>query len=186
LKRVVSNIFAAGLAAALLSACSGAGGTMTPVAGGTRAISDKGSGGGGGNNNGDGNNGGGNNQGSSLSASPNVLVVKPGVPTTFVANSGSGHEIDATVLDPSCVVVSPSAQQPVSTGGGNHVATFTVTSNGTACSTTITLTANSGNTASVAVTVNGKQAQTPAPAPSAAPAAPPAATAPPAAAPPAA
>jgi hypothetical protein len=145
LRRFVLSICAAGMAAAILSACSGGGGAAS-VPGSTRTISDKG----------------GSNQVSDVSATPTVLTfAAAGVSATFVVNSGSGHEISATVADPSCASVSPAAQKPDSQGGGNHTATFTVTSvNAAGCSTTITLVANGHNTASVAVTV---AAPTPAP-----------------------
>jgi hypothetical protein len=125
------------MAVAVLSACSGGGTSSVPT--GVRSVSDKG----------------GSNHVSDLSAAPNALTFAgAGISATFVANSGSGHEISATVADPSCASVSPDTQKPDSQGGGNHTATFTVTSiNGAGCSTTIALTANGHNTASVAVTV---------------------------------
>src|SRR5471032_1806450 len=128
---------AASMAAAILSACSGGG--TSPISTGARSISDKG----------------GISHVSDVSVSPNVLTfAAAGVSATFVVNSGSGHEITATVADPSCATVSPATQKPDSQGGGNHTATFTVTSvNGAGCSTTIAITANGHNAASVAVTV---------------------------------
>jgi hypothetical protein len=136
LRRFVLSICAASLAAAVLSACSGGGTSSVPT--GVRSVSDQGG-----------------SHVSDVSATPNVLsFAAAGVSATFVVNSGSGHEISATVADPSCASVSPETQKPDSQGGGNHTATFTVTSvNAAGCSTSVTIDANGHNTASVAVTV---------------------------------
>jgi hypothetical protein len=114
---------------------------------------------------------------SDLSATPNALTfASAGVSATFVVSADSGHEISATVADPSCASVSPAEQKPKRVGredrhdrdGRNgrddrddHTATFTVTSvNAAGCSTTVTVVANHRNTATVTVTI---VAPTPAP-----------------------
>ena len=128
MRRFVLSIYAASLAAAVLSACSGGGTNSVPT--GVRSVSDKG----------------GSNHVSDVTALPNVLTfTAAGVSATFVVNSGSGHEITATVADPSCASVSPDTQKPDSQGGGNHTATFTVTSgNAAGCATTVTVVAKIG------------------------------------------